>query len=207
MKKTLSQNLWIKRKQKDNYFNLSKIEGYRSRAAYKLIEINAKYSIFNKSYNVVDLGSSPGSWCQVLVGNVKTEYKIIAVDINNMQHLDRVLFLKEDIKNIIENKSISLPINQIGLVLSDMAPKSTGHKFTDQARAETLSLLAFSFAKKYLIKKGNCIIKLLRGPGEKDLINSAKSYFNKVELFKPNSSRKESKEIYLICLSFNNLHT
>ena len=76
MKKTLSQNLWIKRKQKDNYFNLSKIEGYRSRAAYKLIEINAKYSIFNKSHNIVDLGSSPGSWCQVLVENIKKEYKI-----------------------------------------------------------------------------------------------------------------------------------
>ncbi len=206
MKKTSSQNIWLNRNNKDKYIHLSKKEGYRSRAAFKLVEINKKYKIIIKNQNIVDLGSSPGSWCQVILERKKNN-KVLAIDINSMDPIERITFLKIDIKDIIDDKKKELPISNIGLVLSDMAPNSTGHKFIDQTRSEELCLMTLEFANRYLNNNGNCIIKILRGKGEKKIKSFAKKNFKKVEVFKPFSSRKESKEIYLICLSFNNLHT
>ena len=207
MKKTLSQNIWLNRQSKDKYFHLAKRKGYRSRAAFKLIEIENKYKIVKKKYNIVDLGAAPGSWCQVLLNIVKNENKrILAIDLNDMQPLTNIFFLKQNIKSIIEKESFLLPLANIGLVLSDMAPSATGHKPTDQIRADELCFAALNFSKKYLENGGNCVLKILRGKGEQEIKLAAKKMFKKIEIFKPNSSRKESKEIYLVCLSFNNLH-
>ena len=209
MKKTLSQNIWLSRQKKDKYFHLSKKEGFRSRAAYKLIEIESKYKVIKKKQNIVDLGSAPGSWSQALLKILenKSSSKILAIDINDMKPIKNIIFLKKDIKNILEEESFLLPIDNIGLVLSDMAPSATGHKFTDQTRSEELCCLALEFACKNLERTGNCILKILRGNREQAIKLAARKLFKKVEIFKPISSRKESKEIYLICMSFNNLHT
>ena len=208
MRKTLSQNLWLNRLKKDRFVKLSKKEGFRSRAAYKLIEIEKKYKIIKKNSNIVDLGSAPGSWCQVLLKKLTNRRnKILAIDINNMDLIENIYFLKKDIKQIIDTDNYLLPIDNIGLVLSDMAPASTGHKRTDQLRSEDLCYKALDFSKIYLEKGGNLVLKVLRGNGEQNLKLEAKKKFKKVESFKPIASRKGSKEIYLICMSFNNLHT
>ena len=209
MKKTLSQNIWLNRQKKDKFYQLSKKEGFRSRAAYKLIEIQNKYKIINSKQNIVDLGSAPGSWSQALVKMLKNKSnsKILAIDIKNMKPIEKIIFLKKNIKKILEEENLFLPINNIGLVLSDMAPSATGHKFTDQTRSEELCGLALEFACRILEEKGNCVMKILRGNREQSIKKAARKVFKKVEVFKPISSRKESKEIYLICMSFNNLHT
>ncbi len=209
-KKTLSQNLWLKRKEADHFFAEAKIEGFRARSAYKLLEIEKKFKIFKNYKNIVDLGAAPGSWSQVLAkqtlkkkNNYKT--KIFAIDLKDMDPIQGVIIIKDDITSILESSNY-FKRNSLSLVLSDMAPKSTGHRFTDQAKASSLSEKALVFAMDYLSVEGNFVCKLLAIDNDRLLINKAKKYFKKVKLFKPKSSRRDSKEIYLICLSFNNLH-
>ena len=162
-----------------------------------------KNLIFLKKKKVtIDLGAAPGSWSQVLVKNNLN--KIIAIDIKDIELIEGVTFIKKDINELIENKKY-FDKYSIDLVLSDMAPKSTGHKFTDQTKAAILAEKALTFATKYLIKNGDFVCKLLHGKGEKDMQERAKKNFNIAKFFKPKSSRRDSKEIYLICLGFNNL--
>ena len=205
MKKTHSQNNWIRRQNKDYFFNLSKKEGYRSRSAYKLIEIHQKYNIIKPNSKVIDLGASPGGWTQVVSSILKNNTKkIVAIDKKDMEPLPRCIFLLDDIENFLfDNKS--LIANSYSLILSDMAPNSSGHKFTDQARAEKICYLALTFACRFLEHERDFICKYMRGSGEKDFIEEAKKKFKKVNVFKPNSSRKESIENYIVCLGFNNL--
>tara|TARA_B100000686_G_C16578267_1_gene856724 strand:- start:352 stop:981 length:630 start_codon:yes stop_codon:yes gene_type:complete len=207
MKKTNSQHLWLNRRDKDCFFKKSKKEGYRSRAAYKLLEINKKYKLINSNSKVIDLGSSPGSWTQV-VSNIINDKKgqVISIDQKKMDPIENNFFLLSDIKRLLEEEKSFLKTKYYDLILSDMAPNSVGHKFTDQSRAETISYLALEFTKKYLRYGGNFVCKFIRGEGEKKFINDTKLYFCKTKIYKPAASRKESKEIYLIGLGFNNLH-
>ncbi len=205
-KNTHSQNLWLQRKKKDNYFIAAKKEGYRSRAAYKLLEINKKYNLIKKNINVIDLGASPGGWSQVLshiLSNSKS--KIYAVDQNNIEPIENVKFIKKKIEDLDDQFLKNGNLHNISLIVSDLAPNSTGHKFTDQARSEILCYKVLAFSKKCLLKNGNLVCKFLRGEGERKFIEEAKKNFSKVEFFKPQSSRNISKEIYVICISFNNL--
>ena len=208
VKKTLSQNLWLKRKETDNFFKASKKIGYRARSAYKLLDINKKFNILRKAKHIVDLGAAPGGWSQVIIHKkleYKTkEYKLFAVDLKNIEPIDGVIAIKKNISDLIESNNY-FKKNSIHLILSDMAPASTGHKFTDLIKAANLSEEAFRFSFNYLVLNGNFICKLLGGNYDKRLIESVKKKFNKVCLYKPKASRKESKEIYLICLGFNNL--
>ena len=202
-RKTLSQNLWLRRREEDHFFAEAKIDGFRARSAYKLLEIDKKFNILNNYKNIVDLGAAPGSWSQVLVkkklkkqNNYKT--KIFAIDLKDMDPIQGVVIIKDDITSILEcNKYFKR--NSLGLILSDMAPKSTGHRFTDQAQASNLSEKALVFAIQYLSAGGNFICKLLAINNDKILINKAKKYFKTVKLFKPKSSRKDSKESFIIC--------
>ena len=205
MKKTNSQNNWIRRQNKDYFFNLSKKEGYRSRAAYKLIEIHKKFNIIKPNSKVIDLGASPGGWTQVVSSILKNNaQKIVAIDKKEMEPVAKCIFFLDKIESFLLDNN-SLRDNSYSLILSDMAPNSSGHKFTDQARAEKICYLALSFSSRYLENEGDFICKYMRGAGEKDFIAEAKKKFKKVNIFKPDASRKESIENYIICLGFNNL--
>ena len=205
MKKTNSQNNWIRRQNNDYFYNLSKKEGYRSRAAYKLIEIHKKYNIIKPNSKVIDLGASPGGWTQVVSSVLKNNtQKIVAIDKKKMDPVPKCSFFLDEIENFLLNNN-SLRDNSYSLILSDMAPNSSGHKFTDQVRAEKICYLALNFTIRYLQNKGDFICKYMRGKGEKYFIEEAKKKFKKVNIFKPDASRQESKENYIVCLGFNNL--
>ena len=205
MKRTNSQNIWLKRQKKDVFIRLSKARGYRSRAAYKLIEINKKFNIINENSKVVDLGASPGGWTQVVAELQNNKNQIIAIDKKQMEPVKNCKFIYDDISNLLKFDK-TLERNYFDVVLSDMAANSSGHRFTDQANAEKIYYLAQNFALKYLAKNGSFVCKLFRNSLEKNIIQNIKQIFSLVKIYKPNSSRKDSKEIYLIAIGFNNLH-
>ena len=205
MKRTNSQNIWLKRQKKDVFVKLSKARGYRSRAAYKLIEINKKFKIINQNSKVVDLGASPGGWTQVVAELQNKKNQIIAIDKKQMKPIESCKFIYDDISNLLKNDE-TLESNSFDVILSDMAANSSGHRFTDQANAEKIYYLAQKFALKYLKKNGNFVCKFFRNSLEKTILQNIKQKFSLVKIYKPNSSRKESKEIYLIAIGFNNLH-
>ena len=205
MKRTNSQNIWLKRQKKDVFVKLSKARGYRSRAAYKLIEINKKFKIINQNSKVVDLGASPGGWTQVVAELQNKKNQIIAIDKKQMEPIESCKFIYDDISNLLKNDE-TLERNSFDVILSDMAANSSGHRFTDQANAEKIYYLAQKFALKYLKKNGNFVCKFFRNSLEKTILQNIKQKFSLVKIYKPNSSRKDSKEIYLIAIGFNNLH-
>ncbi len=205
MKRTNSQNIWLKRQKKDVFVKLSKARGYRSRAAYKLIEINKKFKIINQNSKVVDLGASPGGWTQVVAELQNKKNQIIAIDKKQMEPIESCKFIYDDISNLLKNDE-TLESNSFDVILSDMAANSSGHRFTDQANAEKIYYLAQKFALKYLKKNGNFVCKFFRNSLEKTILQNIKQKFSLVKIYKPNSSRKDSKEIYLIAIGFNNLH-
>ena len=205
MKRTNSQNIWLKRQKKDVFVKLSKARGYRSRAAYKLIEINKKFKIINQNSKVVDLGASPGGWTQVVAELQNKKNQIIAIDKKQMEPIESCKFIYDDISNLLKNDE-TLERNSFDVILSDMAANSSGHRFTDQANAEKIYYLAQKFALKYLTKNGCFVCKFFRNSLEKTILQNIKQRFSLVKIYKPNSSRKDSKEIYLIAIGFNNLH-
>ena len=208
-KKTLSQNLWIRRKESDIFFINAKKKGYRARSAYKLLEIDKKFNVIKKNKNYIDLGAAPGSWSQVLVEKISKnanykEVQIFSIDIKDIEPISGIIIIKDDISTLIERNKY-FKRNSIDLVLSDMAPKSTGHRFTDQVRATDLVEKAVTFSQNYLSFNGNFVCKLLGANTNDKLIKEIKKCYKDVKLFKPKSSMKDSKEIYLVCLGFNNL--
>ena len=205
MKKTNSQNIWLKRQKKDVFVKLSKAKGYRSRAAYKLIEINRKFKIINQSSKVIDLGASPGGWTQVVSKLQNKKNQIIAIDKKQMEPIENCKFIYDDISNFLKYDE-TLKRNYYDVILSDMAANSSGHRFTDQANAEKTYYLAQQFALRYLAINGSFVCKFFRNSLEKTILHNVKQSFNLVKIFKPDSSRKDSKEIYLIAIGFNNLH-
>ena len=205
MKRTNSQNIWLKRQKKDVFVKLSKVKGYRSRAAYKLIEINKKFKLINQNSKVVDLGASPGGWTQVVAELQNNKNQIIAVDKKKMKPVESCKFIHEDISNFLKFDE-SLEKNYYDVILSDMAANSSGNRFIDQANAEKIYYLAQNFALKYLAKNGSFVCKFFRNSLEKNIVQNIKQRFSLVKIYKPNSSRKDSKEIYLVAIGFNNLH-
>ena len=205
MKKTNSQNIWLRRNEKDIFIKLSKAKGYRSRAAYKLIEINQKFKIIKKNSKVIDLGASPGGWTQVIAELQSNRNEIVAIDKKPMEPIKNCKFIYDDISNFLKTNK-NLQRNYFDVILSDMAANSSGHKFTDQVNAEKIYYLAEEFALKYLAFKGNFVCKFFRNSLEKNIMQGIKKKFKIVKIYKPNSSRKDSKEIYLIAIGFNNLH-
>ena len=168
------------------YRTKSKVMGYRSRAAFKLLEINKKHHIVNNKSILIDLGCNPGSWCQV---SKKSTMKIIGVDIKNTKKIKRIKLLKMNFINIKNQEKllnlIKIPINTI---ISDMAPKFCGNKIKDYEQSVSMALQAFNFVKKTISKEGNFCVKIIKG-GEEDRINKKmKKYFQKIEYFKPKSS-------------------
>ena len=205
MKKNKISKNWLINQKRDLFFRQSKIEGYRSRAAYKLIEMNKKFKFLKKSSFVLDLGSCPGGWSQVVKKEV-IEGKILAVDAKFMEKINKVDFIKGDFReNKIYEKIMVYFNNKVDVVLSDMAANTSGNKALDSYRTGELCLNAMSLATKILVKDGVFLSKIFMGSIYNEINEKAKNCFKKVVKYKPLSSKKESKEIYIFCKGILNI--
>ncbi|MFL2875895.1 MAG: RlmE family RNA methyltransferase [Candidatus Pelagibacter sp. TMED286] len=198
-KRIKKSNSWKIKQHRDQFFKKSKTLGYRSRASFKLIELNKKYNFIKKNTNLLDVGSSPGGWSQVARQIIK-EGKIMAIDINNMEPINNVKFFKGNILD--EQTKITVTEyfdNFLDVIVSDMAADTTGSKSLDSIRTNQLCTDVIHFSKKMLKPKGVLVSKLFMGEDFIEVKNLAKTIFKKVNFFKPESSRRESKETYLHC--------
>ena len=199
MKKNKISKNWINKQRRDIYVRKSKVDGYRSRAAYKLIEIDKKFNILKNGMSLVDLGSAPGSWSQYVSKHIKN-CKILSIDLKDMENIDRVYHIKGD---FIQKKYQQLIKNyfksKIDVVLSDMAENTTGNKNVDSISISELCKEAMYFAKEILNEKGVFVSKIFMGSTFNEIISESKSIFKESKVFKPMSSRKDSKEIFIIC--------
>ncbi|GBC74884.1 Ribosomal RNA large subunit methyltransferase E [archaeon HR06] len=187
---------------KDQYRRLAKREGYKSRAAYKLLQIQRKYKIIKKGDKVLDLGCSPGGWSQVALNFVGKKGKVIGVDLKDT-HLfsENFIFLKRDIyKEGLEEEILSLLKDKVDLLLSDLSPNLSGIWELDYEKQLDLTKRAIDILNKVLKRKGNAVLKIFQSPYIKSLEEDLKRKFEKVLLVKPPASRKESSELYLLCL-------
>ena len=199
MKKNKISKNWINKQKRDIYVRQSKVDGYRSRAVYKLIEINQKFKILKNGISLIDLGSAPGSWSQYLSKNIKNG-KILSIDIKKIDPIDNVFQIKGDFTQISNQELIKNHFNsKIDVVLSDMAENTTGNKNVDDISAVELCKKAMFFAKEILNKNGIFVSKIFMGSSFKEVISDSKSIFKKTRVYKPMSSRKDSKESFIIC--------
>lgn len=199
MKKNKSSKDWLRKQKKDKFFKQSKIEGYRSRSAFKLIEIDQRFHFLSKSRSLLDLGSVPGSWSQVASKKIKNG-KILSVDIKEMLPISNTIFLKGDFTELeTQNKIMKFFNTKIDTVVSDMASNTTGNKELDSLRTGNLCLNALEFSRKILKTNAYFVSKIFMGAIFKEIQIRAKEIFKEVLIFKPKSSRKESKEIYIFC--------
>ena len=197
-KKKISKN-WLHKHRKDSFFRKSKILGYRSRSAFKLIEMDQKFKFLNKNTHLLDLGSTPGGWSQV-AAKIITQGKILAVDIKPMNKIHNVEFMVGDLLDTdIYNKIYSHFDKKIDVILSDMAANTSGNKNLDTYRTGELCLKAMDLSQKVLDKNGVFLSKLFMGSIFIEILEKANKSFNKVIKYKPISSKKESKEIYIYC--------
>ena len=183
----------------DHFFRKAKISGYRSRSAFKLIELDAKFKFLKNGIKLLDVGSSPGGWSQVAIKKIKNG-KILSIDKKKIEEIKGVKFVVGD---FLEKKSKTIIIehfnSNIDVILSDMAPNTTGNKNLDSIRTNQLCLEILDFSKETLNKKGVVISKLFMGEDFDEIKIKAKRYFKKINFFKPNSSRDESRETYIHC--------
>lgn len=199
MKKNKVSKNWKNKQKKDIFFRQSKIYGYRSRSAFKLIEINKKFKIIKSNTDLLDLGSSPGGWSQV-ASKLIASGKILSVDIKEMKKLEKVIFMKGSIDDSVFCKKIYNHFGKkIDVVISDMAANTTGNKNLDSFRTGQLCTNAMNFAKDILKKDGIFLSKIFMGTSFLELQENAKKSFKKVVLYKPLASKKESKELYIFC--------
>jgi 23S rRNA (uridine2552-2'-O)-methyltransferase len=198
-KKVKKSNTWKIKQHRDQFFKKSKTLGYRSRASFKLIELNKKYKFIKENSNLLDLGSAPGGWSQV-ANKIIIRGKILAIDIKDMEIIKNVKFIKSD---IFEKKTKDAVVdyfnNKLDVIISDMAADTTGSKSLDSIRTNLLCADVINLSKNILKPKGVLVSKLFMGEDFIEVKNLAKSIFKNVNFFKPKSSRKESKETYLHC--------
>jgi len=189
---------WLNRQKRDFFVKKAKQQGYLSRSAFKLIEIDNKFKIIKKSKNILEFGAAPGGWCQVSL-DINPKINITALDILDLKfNHTNLMFYKEDYLNFNFNKIK----NNFDLILSDIAPNTTGHQSTDHLRITNMIFDIIELLDKLLIKEGIFVTKIWKGSEEKELINKLKNKFEKVSYFKPNSSRKDSSEIFIVAKNF-----
>jgi 23S rRNA (uridine2552-2'-O)-methyltransferase len=186
----------------DEFVKRAQKEGYRARAAYKLIEIDDKDKLIKPGMTIVDLGSTPGSWSQVAVQRLKGNGKVIALDILDMTGIAGVTFIQGDFREEAVLKQLQTAINNkpVDLVIADMAPNISGVKDVDQAGATYLTELALEFCKDWLKPNGNFLVKVFIGAGFDELVKTMRLHFDKVVTRKPKASRDRSSEVYLLGL-------
>ena len=199
MKKNKKSKNWVIKKNNDIFFRQSKIQGYRSRSAFKLIEINEKFKFIKKNHKLLDLGSSPGGWSQI-ASSIATGGKILSIDIKEMEKIDGVDFIKGDFNEEKNIDKINSYFNSgADVVLSDMAANTSGNKSNDSYITGQLCLNAMDLSVKILKPGGIFLSKIFMGSIFKEINEKAKRSFKKVIRFKPLSSKKESKELYIFC--------
>ena len=204
MKNKSSKN-WIINQHRDQYFKQAKIEGYRSRAAFKLIEINSKFNILKKNTSLLDLGSCPGGWSQV-ASKIILNGKIVSVDMKEMKPIRNVKFVKKDfLQEESQNFIFSYFDKKIDVIISDMAADTTGNKDLDSIRTNSICIEVLNFSSKILNSKGILVSKIFMGQDFELVKKEAKKKFNKVNFYKPDSSRTNSKETYLHCQGLKTL--
>ena len=204
-KRAKKSRTWVIKQHRDQFFKKAKVLGYRSRAAFKLIELNKKFNFIKKNSKLLDIGSTPGGWSQI-ASKIIISGKILAVDITPMETLDNVLFLNNDFSDEKTQKKILNIFNdKIDVIISDMAENTTGNKTVDSIRTNSLCSDVINFSLKMLTNKGTLVCKLFMGEDFLEVKNLAKKNFKNVDFFKPESSRSESKETYIICSSLKAL--
>ena len=199
MKKNKFSKNWVIKQKRDLYVKQSKIQGYRSRAVYKLQEINEKFNILKNGISLVDLGSAPGSWSQFVSRNFKNS-KIVSIDLNEMEKIENIYQIKGDFTDEEQQKNIINYFNtKIDAVISDMAVNTTGNKNLDSIVTGELSMEALNFSANILKKQGSFVSKIFMGSSFNEIVTIAKKKFKEVNVFKPPASRKDSKESFIIC--------
>jgi len=197
-KNRISKN-WINKQRRDIYVRKSQIDGYRARSAYKLIEINEKFKIFKNGISVIDLGAAPGSWSQYTSRIVKNG-RLVSIDLKKMEKIENTSqimgdFTKKEYQDEIKGSFRS----KVDVVLSDMAVNTTGIKDIDAIYTGELCKEAMLFSKEVLVKEGRFVAKVFLGTSFNEIVAEAKTIFSEVKVFKPKSSRKESRESFIIC--------
>ena len=199
MKKNKISKNWINKQKRDIYVRQSKVDGYRARSAYKLIEINEKFKIFQNGMSVLDIGAAPGSWSQY-VSKVVKNGTLISIDLKKMENIQNSIQIEGDFTDFkIQSKIKKYFKDEINVVLSDMAVNTTGIKNLDAIQTGELCKEAMIFAKDFLSKKGIFVSKIFMGSSFNEIVALGKKIFKEVKIFKPKSSRKDSKESFIIC--------
>ena len=199
MKKNRFSKNWVIKQRRDTYVKQSKIDGYRARSAYKLKEIDEKFKIFKGGMTVIDIGAAPGSWSQYVSRVVKSG-KLISIDLREMDLIEKNIQIKGDFTDIEVQDEIKSHIqNKVDAVISDMAVNTTGIKNIDSIQTGELCKDAMYFSKEIIQKNGHFISKIFMGRTFNEIVAEGKKYFKEVKIFKPKSSRKDSKESFIIC--------
>ncbi|MDC0575644.1 RlmE family RNA methyltransferase [Nitrosomonadaceae bacterium] len=202
MKKTKSSKAWMKDHVNDFYVKQAKKEGYRSRAAYKLLEISERDNLLKLGMTVVDLGATPGGWSQVAADKIGLSGRVFSLDVLEMRPLPRVTFIQGDFEEEATLAKLRKNIRKkpVDLVISDMSPNITGIAISDQARCMYLAELALEFSMAQLNSDGNFLVKVFQGSGFEQFMKAMRMSFKKVVTRKPKASRGRSNEIYLLGL-------
>ena len=199
MKKNKISKNWINKQRRDIYVRQSKIDGYRARSAYKLMEIDEKFSIFKGGLSVVDIGAAPGSWSQYAEKKIKNG-KLISIDLKTMEPLGKSVQIQGDFtEDKIKNEILKSAEGKVNIVMSDMAVNTTGIKNIDAIQTGELCMEAMIFSKDILLQEGSFISKIFMGGSFNEIVAKGKEIFKEVKVFKPKSSRKDSKESFIIC--------
>ena len=199
MKKNRISKNWINKQKRDIYVRQSQVDGYRARSAYKLIEIDEKFKIFKNGISVIDLGASPGSWSQYISRTVKSG-RLVSIDLKGMEEIENTIQIKGDFTDLeYQEKIKALFKSKVDVVVSDMAVNTTGIKDIDAIYTGELAMEAMNFSKEMLVKEGRFVSKIFLGSSFNEIVALGKKLFKEVKVFKPKSSRKESKESFIIC--------
>ncbi len=204
MAKGSSKNNWLARQQKDPYVKQAQKSHYRSRAVYKLIEIDERDHLFKQGQVVIDLGAAPGSWSQYVSEKIGHEGRLLAIDILPMEPIDNTLFIEGDFteQSVYEECLQAMNNARADLVISDMAPNLSGIRVADQARALHLAELSFDLAKSVLKAGGDMLVKVFEGEGTDRYRHELKEHFGKIIVRKPKASRDDSREFYVLAKTF-----
>ena len=199
MKKNKISKNWINKQRRDTYVRKSKVDGYRARSAYKLIEIDEKFKIFKGGISVIDIGAAPGSWSQYVSKVVKSG-KLISIDLKKIEPIDNSVQIRGDFTDSQIQEEIKKYIRaKVDVVMSDMAVNTTGIKNIDSIQTGELSKEAMFFAKDILNDNGYFVSKIFMGSTFNEIVAEGKKFFKEVKVFKPKSSRKDSKESFIVC--------
>ena len=199
MKKNKISKNWVNKQRRDIYVRQSKVDGYRARSAYKLIELDEKFKIFKGGINVIDIGAAPGSWSQYASKVIKNG-KLISIDLKPMDKIEHTIQIKGDFTELsTQNQIKEILTKKIDVIMSDMAVNTTGIKNIDAIQTGELCVEAMLFSKDIISEKGFFISKIFMGSSFNEIVALGKKIYKEVKVFKPKSSRKDSKESFIIC--------